>query len=359
MHLDGILEFAVKRGISDIHLKEGRPPAFRLDGQLKAQQGGMPVGHTQMLEFMDQVLVDDGKRQILADSGSVDSGYSIHGVARFRVNIYRQYNGMSMAFRVIPTRVKSIRELALPLVLEDVANEHRGLLLVTGTTGSGKSTTLAAVLDHINRNRAAHVVTIEDPVEFLLEEKSCVINQREVGSSTTSFASALRAALRQDPDVILLGELRDRETIEIALQAAETGHLVLSTMHTIDAAETINRAVSVFPPFDQPNIRKLFASVIRWIVSQRLLPRKDGRGRIVACEVLRHTPRTEELIVQEAGPRAIAELLEKGTRVYGTQSFDQCLMNLYQDGLITSEEALKNCSNPSDFKLRIAGIVKD
>jgi twitching motility protein PilT len=357
LDLDKILDFAVQKGISDVHLKQGSAPSFRLHGDLAHQKGAMPVGPSDVNTFMDVLFKDDSKRAIFARDGSVDVSYELAGKARFRVNIFRQYTGISMAFRVIPTHIKTIRDLQMPLVLEQIADEQRGLVVVTGTTGSGKSTTLAAIIDHINERLAGHIITIEDPVEFIIPDKKCIVNQREIGGCAKDFASALRGALRQDPDIILIGELRDKETIEIALQAAETGHLVFSTMHTIDAAETINRAVAVFPPHDQEAIRHLFADVLRWIISQRLLERADIKGRVSACEVLKNTPRIRELIIEHAGAREISETIEKGTKVYQTQTYDQCLMELYRKKLISVETALANCSNPSDFKLRLSGIA--
>jgi twitching motility protein PilT len=359
LELDKILEFAVQKAISDVHLKQGRPPAYRVNGQLAQQRGAMSVTQDDVSGFLDKLLCDDSKRKTFSQDGNVDVSYEIPGLARFRVNVYRQYTGVSVAVRVIPMTTKTIRQLNLPAVLEKAADENRGLVVVTGTTGSGKSTTLTAMINHINEQRAAHIITIEDPVEAVLADKKCTINQREIGSCASSFATALRAALRQDPDVILIGELRDRETIEIALQAAETGHLVFSTMHTIDAAETLNRAVAVFPPHDQDAIRHLFANVVQWIISQRLLERKDGKGRVPACEVLKGTPRIRELIVQRAGQKALVETIASGYKVYGTQTFDQCLMGLFVKGIITIEVALANCSNPSDFKLRVSGIAGD
>ena len=357
LDLDKILEFAVKKSISDIHLKQGRPPAFRVHGELAVHRGAMPLREDDVTGFLDKVLADDTKRAILAEDGNVDVAYSLEGLARFRVNVYRQYTGISLAIRTIPSDIKSIKDLGLPTVLEQIADEKRGLVLVTGPTGSGKSTTLAALMDHTNELLAGHIITIEDPVEFMIPEKNCTINQREIGAHAKSFASALRAALRQDPDIILIGELRDKETIEIALQAAETGHLVFSTMHTIDAAETLNRAVAVFPPRDQAAIRGLFADVLRWVISQRLLPTLDGKARVPACEVLKNTPRIRELILEQASAREIGETIEKGTKVYGTQTFDQCLMLLHRRKTITAEVALANCSNVADFKLRLSGIA--
>jgi twitching motility protein PilT len=356
LDLDKILEFAVKKGISDIHLKQGRSPGFRVNGKLAVQRGAMPLRQDDVNAVLDLLFDDDEKRMKLGEEGSVDCSYELPDVARFRVNVYRQFTGISIAFRVIPIEIKNISDLSLPPVLNNIVDEKRGLVLVTGTTGSGKSTTLAAIMNAINASVAGHIITVEDPVEFVLPEQKCIINQREIGTCAVSFASALRGALRQDPDVIMLGELRDRETIEIALQAAETGHLVLSTMHTIDAAETLNRAVAVFPPHDQEQIRHLFADVLCWIVSQRLLERADGKGRVPAVEVLKNTDRMREIIIEQAGAREISELIEKGSKVYGTQSFDQCLMRLYKKRQIVLDVALANCSNPSDFKLKVSGV---
>ena len=356
MDLDRILEFAVSKGVSDVHLKQGRPASFRMNGTLTVQRGAANVDTDDINRFLDLLLVDDVKRKTFADDGSADVSYDLPGRGRFRVNVFKQFTGVSLAFRVIPIEIKTIRELGLPQVLEKVAEEQRGLVLVTGATGSGKSTTLAAIIDAVNSGRPGHIITIEDPIEFMFPEKKCIVNQREVGGTTSSFASALRAALRQDPDVILLGELRDRETLEIALQAAETGHLVLSTMHTIDAVETINRAVSFFPPHDQDEIRLILAATLIWVISMRLLERKDGRGRVPVAEILRVTARIKELIMAKAGHREIAEVMAKGYKVYGMQTFDQCLMALYARKAISMEQALVHCSNPSDFKLRASGI---
>lgn len=357
LELDKILEFALKKNISDVHLKQGRPPAFRINGPLATQRGAMPLRQEDINAFLDLLLVDDSKRKTFAEDGSVDVGYELTDQGRFRINVFRQYTGTSIAIRVIPNNIKTIRDLHLPQVLEQVADTRRGLVLVTGTTGSGKSTTLAAIINHINGSRPDHIITIEDPVEFVIPEQKCIVNQREIGSDASSFERALRAALRQDPDIILIGELRDKETIEIALQAAETGHLVFSTMHTIDAVETLNRAVAVFPPHDQDNIRSLFASVVQWIISMRLLERLDGKGRVPAAEILKATPRVRELIAAKAGPQEIKDTIAKGFKVYGTQTFDQCLMGLYFKKLITLDHALAHCSNPSDFKLRVSGVA--
>ncbi|MFH1530038.1 MAG: PilT/PilU family type 4a pilus ATPase [Pseudomonadota bacterium] len=355
--LDVILEFTLKKAISDVHLQQGRAPAFRVNSSLVSQKGAIPLSREDMTAFLDKLITDDRKRKIFSETGSVDVGYSLRNVARFRFNIFRQYQGISLVGRVIPKRIPNFRELSLPPAVEKIAQERRGLVLVTGTTGSGKSTTLASMLDYVNQTRPSHILTIEDPVEFQFEGRMSMINQREIGDSADNFPSALRAALRQDPDIILIGELRDTETIETALQAAETGHLVLSTMHTIDTVETIDRAVAVFPPHAQDQIRHLVAEVISWVVSMRLLPRKDGSGRVPACEILSATPRIRELIHEKAGRQAILEVVAKGHKIYGMQTFDQSLLKLYASETISMETALENCSNPADFKLRISGIA--
>ena len=357
IELDTLLEFAVKKAISDVHLQEGRPPAFRVNSNLVSQKGAAALSKDDMTAFLDKLIVDDRKRKIFAETGSVDVGYGLRKIARFRFNIFRQYQGISLVARVIPTRIPNFRDLNLPPVMEKIAKEHRGLILVTGATGSGKSTTLASMIDNINQTRQSHILTIEDPVEFQFEGRMSIINQREIGASADNFPSALRAALRQDPDTILIGELRDTETIETALQAAETGTLVMSTMHTIDTVETIDRAVGLFPPHAQDQIRHLVAEVISWVISMRLLLRKDGKGRVPACEILYATPRIRELIHEKAGRHAILEVIAKGHKIYGMQTFDQSLLKLYTSDIISIETALENCSNPADFKLRISGIA--
>jgi twitching motility protein PilT len=298
-----------------------------------------------------------GQRTHFEKFHEVDLAYSIPGVGRFRVNAFQQRGTVGIVFRVIPFGVKTASQLNLPKVVERVAMEPRGLILVTGTTGSGKSTTLAAMIDHINSNRTCHIITIEDPIEFLIRDKRSIVNQREIGVDTQSFANALRAALRQDPDVILVGEMRDFETIETALTAAETGHLVLSTLHTIDAAETITRIVSVFPPHQQAQIRLQLSTIIKGIISQRLVPRADGKGRVPAVEVLVSTARVRECIGEKDKQKEITDAIAKGFTTYGMQTFDQSLMQHIKNGLITYDEALLHVSNPDDFALRYKGIA--
>jgi twitching motility protein PilT len=355
MDLNDILRIAVKGNASDIHLKAGLPPLFRVDGTL------MPLKKADRLvpDWLAGVLAQittPGQRAHFEKMSEIDLAYSLAGIGRFRVNAFLQRGSVGMVFRVIPFSVKTAAQLNLPSVVERIAMEPRGLVLVTGTTGSGKSTTLAAMIDHINSNRTCHVMTIEDPIEFLIRDKRSIVNQREVGVDTTSFAFALRAALRQDPDVILVGEMRDLETIETALTAAETGHLVMSTLHTIDAPESINRILSAFPPHQQAQVRLQLASVIRGIISQRLIPRADGKGRVPAVEVLVSTARVRECIGDSDRTKELPDAIAKGFTTYGMQTFDQSFMSLVKRGLISYEDALRHSSNPDDFALRFKGV---
>jgi twitching motility protein PilT len=286
-----------------------------------------------------------------------DLAYGIAGLGRFRVNVFQQRGTTGIVFRVIPFAVKTFDQLHLPKVIEGVAMEQRGLVLVTGTTGSGKSTTLASMIDHINSNRTCHIVTIEDPIEFLLRDRRSIVNQREIGVDTNDFASALRAALRQDPDVVLVGEMRDFETIETAITAAETGHLVMSTLHTLDAVETINRIISVFPPYQQKQVRLQLSSILKAVISQRLVTRADGKGRVPALEVLISTARVRECIADKDRTKELHDAIAKGFTSYGMQTFDQSLMQLVKSDLVTYDEALKHVSNADDFALRFRGIA--
>jgi twitching motility protein PilT len=355
MELNDILRVAVKGNASDIHLKAGLPPLFRVDGALVPLRNGERL----MPEWLTSVstsIMTAGQKQHFEQYHEVDLAYSIPGVGRFRVNAFQQRGTVGVVFRVIPFGVKTVQQLNLPKVIEQIAMEPRGLVLVTGTTGSGKSTTLAAMIDHINSNRTCHIITVEDPIEFLIRDKRSIVNQREIGVDTSTFATALRAALRQDPDVILVGEMRDFETIETALTAAETGHMVMSTLHTIDAAETITRIVSVFPPHQQSQIRLQLASIIKGIISQRLVPRADGKGRVPALEVLVSTARIRECIADKDRSKEIPDAIAKGFTTYGMQTFDQSLMSLVKSGLVSYEEALRHVSNADDFALRFKGI---
>jgi len=355
MELNDILSVALKARASDIHLKAGLPPIFRIDGALRPLPKAPRIG-PDLTEKIAHDIMSERQRLRFAEVHEVDLAYGVPGLGRFRVNTFSQRGSVSLVFRAIPFEIKGIDELLLPPALKKLALEERGLVLVTGATGSGKSTTLAALIDYINTNRTAHIVTIEDPIEYLHRDKKSIINQREVGFDTEGFGIALKSALRQDPDVILVGEMRDYETIETALLAAETGHLVLSTVHTIDATETINRIVSVFPPHQQRQIRLQLSAVLKGIVSQRLVPRADSKGRVPAIEVMVSTARTRELIDDKEKTKQLREAIQQGFTAYGMQTFDQSLMGLLKRQLITFEEALRQSSNPDDFKLKFSGI---
>ncbi len=356
MELNDILKIALKGGASDIHLKPGLPPMFRVDGALVPLKNGerIPPDELQKMAFG---IMNESQRARFDETRETDLAYGIAGLGRFRVNVFQQRGTIGIVFRVIPFGVKSIDQLNLPKIIESIAMEQRGLVLVTGTTGSGKSTTLAGMIDYINSNRTCHIMTIEDPIEFLIRDRRSIVNQREIGVDTQSFANALRAALRQDPDVILVGEMRDFETIETALTAAETGHLVMSTLHTLDATETINRIISVFPPYQQKQVRLQLAAILKAVISQRLVPRADGKGRVPAMEILISTARVRECIADKDRTKEIHDAIAKGFTTYGMQTFDQSLMQLVKQELVTYDEALKHVSNPDDFALRFRGIA--
>jgi twitching motility protein PilT len=330
MHINDILKVAVERKASDVHLKVGAHPVLRIDGRLHVMTEfkRMMQEDTIAMAFS---MMSSRQKERFKQNLEIDIAYSVPGLGRFRCNIFQQRGSVGLVLRLIPARIQTFKELMLPPVLEKICEEQRGLVLVTGTTGSGKSTTLASMIDYVNARRIEHVMTIEDPIEFLHRDKKSIINQREIDVDTRQFSLALRSALRQDPDVILVGEMRDYETIETALLAAETGHLVLSTLHTLDATETINRIISVFPPHQQKQIRIQLAAVLKSIISMRLLPRADGLGRVPAVEVLIST-------------------------AYIKETFDQSLYLLYKNGLITLEEALRRATNPDEFRLKIQGI---
>ncbi len=353
--LNAILKVATQGGASDVHLKTDLPPLFRINGGLVPLRNGPRLSPTDLEQIVGS-MINPEQRVAFNTDLELDFAHMVQGLGRFRVNAFRQRGNVGLVMRVIPTEVKSIADLDLPPVLEKIAMEHRGLVLVTGATGSGKSTTLAALINHINATRTAHIITAEDPVEYLFRDKRSIINQREVGQDVLSFQRALRAALRQDPDVILVGEMRDAETIETAMTAADTGHLVLSTLHTVDAVETVNRIIGVFPPHQHTQIRNGLASSLRAVVSQRLLKRADGNGRVAAMEVMLCTARVRELISEEGRILELREAIAQGAVGYGMQTFDQSLMQLLKRGLITKEEALKNCTNPDDFMLRLQGV---
>jgi len=355
MELNEILQTALRAGASDIHLKAGLPPMFRVDGALVPLKDArrMPPEEIGRMAFG---IMNDYQKEKYKQTNEVDLAYGVPGLGRFRVNVFQQRGTLGVVLRVIPFKIQTIEQLMLPKVLEKVAGEQRGLVLVTGTTGSGKSTTLAAMVDHVNASETCHIMTIEDPIEFLIRDKRSIVNQREVGVDTMSFGQALKSALRQDPDVILVGEMRDLETIETALTAAETGHLVMSTLHTLDATETINRIISAFPPYQQKQVRLQLGSVLRAVISQRLVPRADGKGRVPAIEVLLATGRVRELIEDKERTKEIPEAIAQGHLSYGMQTFDQSLMALLKGGLISYEEALRQATNPDDFALRVSGI---
>ncbi len=356
IQLDDILKVALKGGASDIHLKSGLPPMFRVDGALVPLKNGERILPDEMQKLALSIMNPVQKARF-EEYREADLAYGIPGLGRFRVNVFQQRGTVGIVFRVIPFGVKTIEQLLLPRVIEKIAMEHRGLVLVTGTTGSGKSTSLAAMIDYINSNRTSHIITIEDPIEFLIRDRRSIVNQREIGVDTQSFANALRAALRQDPDVILVGEMRDFETIETAITAAETGHLVMSTLHTLDATETINRIISVFPPYQQKQVRLQLASILKAVISQRLVPRADGKGRVPALEVMVSTARVRECIGDKDRTKELHDAISKGFTTYGMQTFDQSLMHLVKQELVTYDEALKHVSNPDDFALRFRGIA--
>ena len=355
MELKEILKVAIKGGASDIHLKMGLPPLFRVDGALVPLRDGERIT-LEEIKAMAFSMMNPVQKARFEEQREADLAYGIAGLGRFRVNVFQQRGAIGIVLRVIPFGVKTVEELNLPDVVKTISQEHRGLILVTGTTGSGKSTTLAAMIEQINSERTSHIMTIEDPIEFLIRDRRSIVNQREIGVDTHSFANALRGALRQDPDVILVGEMRDFETIETALTAAETGHLVMSTLHTLDATETINRIISVFPPYQQKQVRLQLSTVLKAVISQRLVPRADGKGRVPALEILVSTGLVRELIADKDRTKELSDAITKGYTTYGMQSFDQSLMQLVKEGLVTYEEALKNVSNPDDFALRYRGI---
>jgi len=356
MDLNEILLEALNVNASDVHIKVGLPPIFRVNGALRFLRDINPFDQNEVSK-MALGIMNEWQKDRFIKNKEVDMGYEIYGMGRFRINIFQQRGKIRLALRIVPYKIKGLGELNLPPTIEKISMENRGLVLVTGTTGSGKSTTLAAMIEMINLRRTCHILTIEDPIEFVHEDRKAVIDQREVGSDTSTFADALRSALRQDPDVILVGEMRDFETIETALTAAETGHLVMSTLHTLDATETITRIISAFPPYHQRQVRLQLASIIKGIISQRLVPKADGLGRVPAVEVLVSTARIRECIIEKDKTSEIRDAITKGYTTYGMQSFDQSLMLLLKRGLITYEEALRQSTNPDDFALRVKGVM--
>jgi len=351
--IDAALRTLVESGGSDLHLKVAAPPLMRVHGELGPIPDEPELTPQDTERVVDDILPTEEHRAEFASDGEVDFAYAIAGVGRFRVNAFRQRGTASLVMRAIPTKIKTVEQLGLPPVVSELAEEKRGIILLTGTTGSGKSTTLAAIIDHINRSRAEHIVTIEDPIEFLHDDKRSILNQREVGSDTASFGRALRRVLRQDPDVILIGEMRDEETVHTALSAAETGHLVLSTLHTIDAPETINRIVDFFPPHQQQQARAMVAGTLKGIISQRLVPTPDKRGRVAVCEILRMTGRAKDMILDPEQTGRLREVIAEG-EFYGMQTFDQALLHHLQAGRVSMEDAMRIATSPHDFKLLVA-----
>jgi twitching motility protein PilT len=351
--VDQALMCVIETEGSDLHVKVPSQPLIRRHGRLEPipESERLKPEHTESI--LTHMLTDEGKLEEFREQNEVDFSYSLPGVARFRVNAFRQRGSVSLVCRAIPFQIKTAEELLLPPVVDQLAEEERGIILLTGTTGSGKSTTLAAMIDRINSNWAKHIVTIEDPVEFLHRDKKSIINQREVGEDTTSFSRALRRVLRQDPDVILIGEMRDEETVRTALSAAETGHLVLSTIHTVDAAESVNRIIDFFPESEQRQARAMLAGTLKGVISQRLVPTPDGDGRVATCEVLRMTGRVRDMILNPDETGRLPEVISEGG-YYGMQTFDQALLAHVQAGRVSMEEALKAATHPHDFKLLVS-----
>ncbi len=338
---------------SDLHLKVPSRPLVRVHGRLEPIEGSERLDHADTEKALRELLTDPVKLDEFSTAHEVDFAYSLPGFARFRANAFRQRGSISIVCRAIPFDVRSLDDLGLPPVIRRLAEEERGIVLVTGTTGSGKSTTLAAMIDHVNRTMSKHVVTIEDPIEFLHPDHNSIVNQREVGQDTASFQRALRRVLRQDPDVILIGELRDEETVQTALSAAETGHLVLSTIHTVDASESINRVIDFFPPHQHQQARAMLAGTLKGIVSQRLVPTPGGGGRVATCEVLVMTGRVRDMITDHSQTGRLTEAITEG-EYYGMQTFDQALFTHVQAGRVTMEDALRAATSPHDFKLLVA-----
>ncbi|MEX2181759.1 MAG: PilT/PilU family type 4a pilus ATPase [Gemmatimonadaceae bacterium] len=350
-----VLQTMVQQSGSDLHLKIGRPPTMRLNGELVAME--LPALKPEDLRSIGEQIIPPKQRREFDDSKDADFAIGVPGIGRFRVNVYQQRGSLAYAFRAIAFQALTMEELNLPTILREISLKPRGLVLVTGITGSGKSTALAAMLQYVNENRHANIISIEDPIEFLHRDINCHINQREVGTDTTSFAQALRRVLRQDPDIIMIGEIRDQETLEIALKAADTGHMVFSTLHTMDAAQTVNRVLSFYPPNEQADIRFQLSTALQAVVSLRLVPRTDRPGRIPACEILVNTAAVADNIRDASKALNIPDLIREGTVQYGMQSFDQSLMNWYQKGVISYEAALFASTSPSEFALKVQGVA--
>ena len=344
----------IQRNASDLLLKGGRPPTVRVNGQLQVL--AMPPLKPEELKALAESLMTPRQIRDFMEGKEADFGIGVPGIGRFRANVYLQRGSVAFAFRAIPYEVRTVRELLLPPVLEEIAMRPRGLVLVTGITGSGKSTAIAAMIDHINRHRRVNIITIEDPIEFLHRDQLANISQREVGTDTLSFGQALKHVLRQDPDVILIGEIRDMDTMDTAIKAADTGHLVLSTIHTTDATQTISRVLSFYPPHQHAEIRMLLSTALAAVISLRLVPRSDGKGRVAAVEVLMNTAAVADNIRDLTRALDIPDLISQGGVTYGMQSFDQSLMRWFQDGVITYDDAVFHATHPSEFALRVSGV---
>jgi twitching motility protein PilT len=355
--LDHALRYLIAAEGSDLHLKVPAYPLIRLHGHLEPIPGTERLYPEDTERALGEMLSDNDKLAEFEADNEVDFSYAVEGLGRFRVNAFRQRGSVSIVMRAIPVMIKAVSELGLPEAVTKLSEEERGIILLTGTTGSGKSTTLAAMIDHMNRTMSKHIVTIEDPIEFLHRDRSSIINQREVGADTASFKRALRRVLRQDPDTILIGEMRDEETVHTALSAAETGHLVLSTLHTVDASETINRIIDFFPPHQQQQARAMIAGTLKGIVSQRLVPTADGKGRVACCEILVMTGRVHDMILDPKLTGQLPEVIAEGS-YYGMQTFDQHLLKHLHAGRITMDDAMRVATSPHDFKLMVAASGK-
>ena len=355
MDIDDFLKIAIEREASDLHLKADNHPIIRVHGTLILLTSFPRLSSKDTFELGEQLMTDFQKARLKEDL-DIDLAYSLPGFGRFRGSIFYQRGSMAISLRIIPLEVKTVRQLLLPESVEKIALYQRGLVLVTGTTGSGKTTTLAAMIDHINAYRKENIITIEDPIEYLHKDKKSTISQREVGMDVKTFSRGLRATLREDPDIILVGEMRDLDTIETAILAAETGHLVLSTLHTLDAPESINRIISVFAPHHQRQVRLQLAGILKAVISQRLIPRMDGQGRVPAVEVMVSTPYIQECVQDRDKTALIRDAIATGVSQYGMQTFDQSIFQLYRDSYISFEQGLRYSSSPDNFKLRVMGI---
>lgn len=354
MDFSTVLESMVKAGASDVHLKAGSPPVLRLDGALKVMD--LPtMTKDSLVAVVDQILTPRQKKT-LEETRELDIGFSVPGLSRFRCNCYWQRGTVALSLRRVSTEIPDFKTLNLPPIVEELAHRERGLILLTGTTGSGKSTTLAAMIDSVNKKERRNIITIEDPIEYLFSDIKSIVSQREIGSDCRSFPEGLRRILRQDPDTIMIGEVRDSETMSIAMMAADTGHLVMSTLHTVDAAQTLERIISFFPPHQQKEVRFNLANTLQAVVSLRLLPTADGKGRVPAAEVMIATATVKECITAAERISQIRDAIQEGVSQYGMQSFDQSLMTYYRKGVITLEEALRNCTDRTQFELKIKGI---